>query len=413
MRGVGENDGSVLLLSIAFATSSLASNIISPIWPLYVKFLGVSITQLGLVFSVSNGVSAVFQMLSGALSDKYGRRKLHLAGAAIAVLPPLMYSYAANWTDLILWVVLAGLALGLYVPMRFSIVADASASEGRAKAYSWTNTGLLTGFVLGPLVGGAVADIFGIRAPFLLCFALSLGNLAITASIKETLKPRGEVGVSGASFDLLPSFSATASTFSLINIAQGVGIGILTPISPIFVVARFSVDMTAVGLMYAIGFGIASLIVQIPGEKLGRLTGNKRMVLLTILFSAPFFALFGWSRSYLEAVVFMFMGYAIINASWPAFQALMMDLTPSHKWGLMNGISAAAWWFHIFSQHPLSSARPSLHISSGNREVGQLLLNDSIFLRRLALLVKYAEITKIVKNMSEMIPGFGTAISSP
>jgi len=349
------SDRHVLLLSLAFAASSLASNIIAPIWPLYIRFLGASVTQLGLVFSVSNGVSAIFQLMSGALSDKYGRRRLHIAGAAMAVLPPLMYSYAVNWTELIPWVVLAGLAPGIYVPMRYSIVADASTSEGLARAYGWANTGLLAGFVLGPLIGGAVADMFGIRAPFLLCFIFFLGNVAITATIRETLKERSKVTTPIDRFDT-SGFSRTVLTFSMVNIVQGIGIGIFTPISPIFAVVRFSVDMTMVGLMHAIGFGVASLIVQVPGGKLAPLTGKRRMVLLTILFSAPFFAMFGWSKTYIQAVVFMFIGYAILNASWPAFQALMMDLTPSHKWGLMNGISAATWWFGSMIGAGLSGA---------------------------------------------------------
>jgi MFS family permease len=45
-----------------------------------------------------------------------------------------------------------------------------------------------------------------------------------------------------------------------------------------------------------------------------------------------------------ELIVFMFLSNAVLNFSWPAFQTLMMDATPSSKWGLVNGISATTFW---------------------------------------------------------------------
>jgi len=43
----------------------------------------------------------------------------------------------------------------------------------------------------------------------------------------------------------------------------------------------------------------------------------------------------------------MFASNAILNLSWSPFQTLMMDATPSSKWGLVNGISATTFWIGI------------------------------------------------------------------
>ena len=40
----------------------------------------------------------------------------------------------------------------------------------------------------------------------------------------------------------------------------------------------------------------------------------------------------------------MFVSNAVLSLSWSAFQTLMMDTTPSSKWGFINGISATTFW---------------------------------------------------------------------
>jgi len=56
----------------------------------------------------------------------------------------------------------------------------------------------------------------------------------------------------------------------------------------------------------------------------------------------------------LELIVFMFLSNAILNTSWPAFQTLMMEATPSSKWGLVNGISATTFWVGLMVGNILS-----------------------------------------------------------
>ncbi|MDH5783844.1 MAG: MFS transporter, partial [Candidatus Bathyarchaeota archaeon] len=43
-----------------------------------------------------------------------------------------------------------------------------------------------------------------------------------------------------------------------------------------------------------------------------------------------------------------------LNLSWSAFQTLMMDATPSSKWGLINGVSAMTFWIGLLVGNALS-----------------------------------------------------------
>ncbi len=348
---------SILILAVIFLVSSLAVDLISPIWPIFINSsLGASMTELGFLFSVSNAVAAVMQIPAGLLSDRRGRRRLHIMGSLLAVFPPLTYALAVSWLDLVPWVMLSGFATGLYLPIRWAMVADVSSSETMASAYSWTNISWLVGSTLAPFIGGIVADLYGIRSPFIISFILRVSVVPLTFVIEETRRePKArpasdiETNVATSARSLFPMI-----VFSMINVIQGLGIGVTGPVFPVFAISSFDVDYTFVGVLFAVGFGVASMIVQIPGSKCSDRFDRRKIMFVTFLASSPFFLLFACSRSPLEMVIFMFLSNAILNLSWSPFQTLMMDSTPPSKWGLVNGISAMTFWIGILVGNALS-----------------------------------------------------------
>jgi len=347
----------ILILSIIILVSSLAVDLITPIWPIYITgSLGASMTELGFVFSASNAVAAVMQIVSGFLSDKYGRKRLHVLGTLLAVFPPLMYAFASNWVDLVPWVMLSGFAMGLYLPVRWVIVADVSSTKTMASAYSWINISWLVGATVAPFVGGMAADLLGIRIPFFIGFMLRLAVFPLAFLMQETRRKPQVKGMNykNEQVDMIDRYLLTVVLFSLINIIQGLGIGVIGPVIPVFVVSNFNVDYTFIGILYAIGFGLASIIVQIPGSKCSDLFDRRKVMFVTFVASSPFFLLFAFSRSMLELILFMFLSNATLNLSWSAMQTLMMDATPSSKWGLINGVAAATFWIGLMSGNTLS-----------------------------------------------------------
>jgi len=347
----------ILILSVIFLVGSLAINLTTPIWPIYIeRSLHASMTELGFVFSISNAVAAVMQIPSGLLSDKYGRKRIHALGTLLAAFPPILYALANKWMDLVPWVMLSGFATGLYIPVRWAIVADDSSTETMAKAYSWTNISWLVGSTVAPFVGGIAADYFGIRFPFFACSILVFAVFPLTLLMQETRRKPQARAISNVNEEAgtIDGYLLTMIVFSLINIIQGVGIGVTSPVIPVFVESSFPVDYTFIGILYAIGFGVASILVQIPGSKFSDLFDRRKVMFVTFAASAPFFLLFAYSRNTLELIVFMFVSNAILNSSWAAFQTLIMEATPPSKWGLVNGISATTWWIGLMVGNAVS-----------------------------------------------------------
>ena len=250
---------SILILAIIFLVNSLAIDLLSPIWPIFISSLGASMTELGLVFSISNAVAAVIQIPSGLLSDKHGRKRLHVLGTLLGAFPPLMFILAGSWMDLLPWVMLGGLATGLYIPIRWALVADLSPNRSMASAYGWTNIAWLIGSTVAPFAGGVIADSLGIRYPFITSFILRFAIVPFAMLLKETRKEAREETAKPESqiADPVNGYKSTMVWFSMINIIQGIGMGVTGPIIPIFVLSNFQVDYTFIGFLYTIGFGVA------------------------------------------------------------------------------------------------------------------------------------------------------------
>jgi len=332
----------ILLLFVITLLSSLSFNLIGPIWPIYIKSLGASMAELGYMFAISNGVAAILQIISGSLSDKYGRKKLNAFGTFLGIFPPIFYLLARSWTDLIPWVILSGLSTGLILPIRWSMTADYSTVKIRALAYSWINIAMFLGSTVAPLFGGFIADALGLQAPFLSCFVLVTLGFVCSLLFRETKKADRKLTQTENGANV--SFLSVVLIFSSLNLIQAIGVGIYNPITAVFIKDKFSVDYTGVGLLFAVGFGLSSMIVQIPGGILATKYSKKMIIVVTILLSTPFFGLFALSRTFIESIVFMFLSNAILNLSWPAFQDLLMELTPPTRRGFMNGFSATSFW---------------------------------------------------------------------
>jgi len=345
---------SFTLLFLIFLLSSLATNLVTPIWSIYIKSLGASMAELGYVFATSNAIAATLQIISGLISDKYGRRKLHVLGTFLAIFPPSLYTLAMKWTDLIPWVILAGASTGLYTPIRWSMVSDVSTVGNRARAYSRINIAYYAGFIIGPLLGGLIADIYNVRAPFSLCFLLMGLSFPLSLFLQETRMERSVRGVRKDENAEAAAFPKVISLLSLFYLTEGIGLGIFDPITPVLVVTRFSVDLTYVGILYTVGYGVTSFLLQIPGGWMADKYDKKKITIITYFLASPFFALFAMSRNVWEPFIFMALSVGLISLPWSAHQSLRMNLTPPSRWGLVSAISYTMYWAGMMTGSLLS-----------------------------------------------------------
>jgi EmrB/QacA subfamily drug resistance transporter len=128
-------------------------------------------------------VVASFLMLSGALADRYGRRKVFQLGLAVFSLGSLLCSLAPTTTALVCARVLQALGGSMLNPVAMSIVVS-TFTEARARARALGIWGATFGLSMaaGPVLGGLLVDSIGWRAIFWV--NLPVGALALALSAR-------------------------------------------------------------------------------------------------------------------------------------------------------------------------------------------------------------------------------------
>ena len=167
------------------------------VFPLFFAAGGLSIAQIGLLAGIYPGVWGVAQLLTGALSDRLGRKGMIvggmlLQGAAIGLLP-LVQGFA--W-----WVVamvLLGLGTALVYPTLLAAVSDVAHPDWRASAVGVYRLWRDSGYAIGALLAGVLADLFGVTwAISVIAGVTFLSGIVAQGVMRETLPPKREVGPS-------------------------------------------------------------------------------------------------------------------------------------------------------------------------------------------------------------------------
>jgi MFS family permease len=163
------------------------------VFPLFFAAGGLSIEQIGLLAGIYPGVWSVAQLLTGALSDRIGRKGMIVGGMllqGVALgLVPLLHGF--GWWALSM--VLLGLGTALVYPTLLATIADVTHPDWRASAVGVYRLWRDSGYAIGALLAGILADLFGVFwAIGVIGGVTFLSGVVVFGVMRETLPARRE-----------------------------------------------------------------------------------------------------------------------------------------------------------------------------------------------------------------------------
>ncbi len=195
-----EEDGSrhwrrnLLVCGLGSFTTIVAMTLLLPFLPLYVEQLGArghaAIVQWsGIAFGATFFAAAFVAPVWGRLADRYGRKPMLVrASLGMAITMSLMGMATSVW-QLVGLRLLAGLAGG-YASGSTILVATQTPRARSGWALGTLASGIMAGNLVGPLVGGMLPPLIGIRATFQLAGAMIFVTfLATTFLLREDRRP--------------------------------------------------------------------------------------------------------------------------------------------------------------------------------------------------------------------------------
>ncbi|MCH7322991.1 MFS transporter [Solibacillus sp. MA9] len=167
----------LLMLNMFIAVGSFG--IIIPIIPAYLKELGQGGTAAGLIIAIFAFAQFLVSPIGGKWTDKYGRRPLINIGLLTLAISMFIFYFADSVALLYVSRAIGGIGCAFLIPAIYAYVADITTMDQRAKGNSFISAAMSLGIVIGPGIGGFLAD-YGLKTPLLV--SAIVGLLAFVVS---------------------------------------------------------------------------------------------------------------------------------------------------------------------------------------------------------------------------------------
>ena len=345
----GRRRAAIAFIFITIVLDIFALGMIIPVLPHLVEdFLGGDTAGAAKVYGVFGAVWALMQFLSmpvmGALSDRFGRRRVILLSNFGLGLDYVLMALAPNLAWLFVGRVISGITAAS-ISTGMAYIADITPPERRAASFGKVGVAFGLGFVLGPALGGLLGSVDP-RLPFWAAAAFSFANALYGLFIlPESLPPEKRRSFEWrranplGSLELLRShreLSGLAGVVFLSNLAHAA----LPATFVLYAAYRYDWDARDVGFVLA-GIGICSAIVQgaLVGPAVRRL-GERRVLLTGLSCGALGFFVYG-----LAPTGALFLAAVPVVALWglasPAAQGLMTRHIGPSEQGALQGAAGS------------------------------------------------------------------------
>ena len=136
----------------------LGGALLFPFFGLYITSkYGVGMTEVGVLFTILAVTGLVGSIIGGALTDKFGRKVMILAGLVISALSSLLLAFAPNLEFIYLAGAIVGLFGNMAGPAHQAIVADVLPEDKRTDGFGILRVIANLAVVIGPAIGGFLA----------------------------------------------------------------------------------------------------------------------------------------------------------------------------------------------------------------------------------------------------------------
>ncbi|MEK5398059.1 multidrug efflux MFS transporter [Paenibacillus sp. FSL K6-2859] len=329
---------------------------IAPVLPLYIKHLGVdnadSVAQFsGIAFGITFIVSAIFSPIWGLAADRFGRKPMLLrASLGMAIVISCM-GFAPNVYVLIALRLLQGTITG-YSTACTTLIATQTDKEHAGYALGTLSTASIAGALLGPTIGGFIAESLGLQSSFFVTGGLMLVAFITTALfVKESFHREDKKTLSIKEvWSSVPEKSLTLTLFVTFFILT-VDLYSVEPIITVYV-TQLSKSASHVALLAGMTFSASGLANIIAAPRLGKLSdriGAQKVILVALIAAGLLFIPQAFVQNPWQLMGLRFLLGLAAGGLIPSVNILVKKITPDALTGRVFGFNMSAGYLGTFA----------------------------------------------------------------
>ncbi len=159
------------------------------LFPIFFLAAGLSISRIGILAAIYPAVWGLGQLYTGALSDRIGRKPLIVGGMIVQALAIAWIGATSSFTTWAVGAVLLGAGTAMVYPTLLAAIGDVANPTWRARAVGVYRLWRDSGFAVGALLAGILADLVSITAAIYAVAALTgLSGIVVAIRMNETHK---------------------------------------------------------------------------------------------------------------------------------------------------------------------------------------------------------------------------------
>jgi len=325
--------------------------------PLYLQSLGADVGKIGLFFTLSALMPLALQILGGWMSDSVGRLQAIAIGSLMGVLSDVIMLTAPTWQWLLLAMAANSLCGAFVAPSYQAFIAEQSTEQTRGRVY-----GLVEGIyavvgVVGPPLGGYLAERFGFRPMFCVAAGLYLIatviRLAMARSARQaeaaTNVRREPPSLKGLRTNLaaMAGLILAGGLVTWIMLADGVrdiAFSLSRQLEPLYMQDVAGLSTTQIGWLVSIA-SFTTMVLMMPAGWLSDKKGERVGIVAGFFIVAAGLLVFVNSRAFAGFALawgLYGLGDALIR---PAYNALISKAIPEKLRGTAFGVFSTSLGF--------------------------------------------------------------------
>lgn len=162
------------------------------LFPLLYATLNIDLKTIGLLAAIYPAAWGIFQIMTGYLSDKIGRKGLIVYGMWLQASAIAVIGLSSTVTAFGVGNFLLGIGTAMVYPTFLAAIGDVAHPSWRASSVGVYRLWRDSGYAAGAVIAGLVADVFGLRAAIGFVAVITfLSGVSVAVRMSETISPRG------------------------------------------------------------------------------------------------------------------------------------------------------------------------------------------------------------------------------
>ena len=324
----------------------LGMSLIFPVMPFIKNEYHFSAFDMGVMSSLFAFVQFVASPVVGRISDRTGRKPMLVWGLLVFSLAEFVFAAASHLWLFDLSRAVDGLSAAMFVPTSMALAADLTSVKDRAKVIGWLSAAFSGGLILGPGLGGILANI-SYKFPFWIAGILGLVSTFVAMVLlprddderfkSTTENPENDL-LEGGWAQVKKFLTPVMITLFLMIFIMAFGLAGFESIYSLYVNEVHNFDLQTIALVLTLN-GIISLVLQVfLFDRMVQWWGEVRVIRYCFFASAIGTVFVIYDHSHWQLIVATLVVFEAFDMLRPAITTLLTKMSKDNQ-GLLNGVN--------------------------------------------------------------------------